>query len=345
MGPLRAPAHPYLVTLRDGVDATAVAERITALVRTSTPALPEHWRATLAPIQARYTEEMRPLLKAVAVSASLVFLIACGNVAVLLLVRSARRRHETAIRLALGASRARLARLLGIEALLLGGAATALGLAATALLTRGLAPVVEQRLGRRLPGGESALSLDGTLLIAALALGLFLTLALTLAPLVTLWSTAVAAALKSGGRVATDGRATRGLRSLLIVCEIAAALALLVGSALTIQSAVQMLYTDPGFRASGVLATSVSLRARAYPDSASRAEFYTRLLRRLGEHTSGGLVALSDAWPLQQVGPTRLERLGEPALAAEAGITRVSAGYFTALSIDFRDGGSFSTED
>jgi predicted permease len=345
VGPLRAPAHPYLVTLRDGVDARAVADRLTALVRASTHARSEQWRATLVPMQARYTEEMRPLLKAVALAASLVFLIACGNVAVLLLVRSARRRHETAIRLALGASRTRLGRLLGLEALLLGGAATALGLAAFALVTRGLAPVVEQRLGRRLPGGESALSLDGMLLLAALALGLFVTLALTLAPLVTLWSTAVARALKTGGRGTTDGRATRGLRSALIACEIAAALALLVGSVLMIQSAVRMLRADPGFRADGVLATGVTLRARAYPDATSRAGFYTRLLRRLGEHASGASVALSDAWPLHQVGPVPLQSVGSPASAAEAGIIRVSADYFATLGIELRDGRAFTDED
>jgi len=345
LGPLRAPSYPYLVRLRDGVDPRSAADRITALVRVSNQALPEHWRATLVPLQARYTEEMRPLLKAVAISAALVLLIACANIAVLLLVRSARRRHEIAIRLALGASRSRLVRLLGFEALLLGGTATALGLGMSALLTRGLAPVVEQRLGRRLPGGESAMALDGTLLIAALAGGVFLTLALTLAPLVTLWSTAVTPALKAGGRSATEGRTARRLRSVLIACEIAAALALLVGSTLMIHSSVQMLRADAGFRATGVLTTSVGLRPRSYPDAVSRAEFYARLLRRLDERTSGGSVALSDASPLQAVRPTRVESVGEQASTAEAGVVRVSAGYFATLGIQFRDGGSFAAQD
>jgi predicted permease len=345
LAPLRAPSYPYLVKLRDGVDPRSAADRVTALMRVSNRALPEAWRASLVPLQARYANEMRPLLRAVAVSAALVLLIACANVAVLLLVRAVRRRPEIAIRLALGASRARMARLLGFEALLLGGGATALGLGASALLARGLAPVLEQRLGRRLPGGESALVLDGTLLAAALAAALVLTVALTLAPLVTLWSTTATPALKSGGRQATEGRTARRLRSVLITAEVAAALALLVGSALMIESSVRMIGVDPGFRASGVVATSVGLRARAYPDAVKRADLYTRLLRRLHVGSSSGPVALSDAWPLLRLRPRRVGSAGAPSLAAEASVTRVSAGYFDTLGIEFRDGASFAPQD
>jgi predicted permease len=160
-----------------------------------------------------------------------------------------------------------------------------------------------------------------------------------------LWSTAVTPALKTGGRGATEGRTARRLRSVLIGCEIAAALTLLVGSALMILSSVQMVRADPGFRATGVLVTSVGLRPRSYPDAVGRAEFYARLLRRIDERTSGGSVALSDAWPLHQVRPTRVESVGEQASAAEAGVVRVSAGYFTTLGIQFRDGGSFAAQD
>ncbi|MGH9308955.1 MAG: ABC transporter permease, partial [Vicinamibacterales bacterium] len=167
MGPLRAPAYPYMLKLRPGVNAGTVADRVTQIVRASGEPLPESWRAALAPMQARYVEEMRPLLQAVAVSCALVLLIACANVGVLLLVRSTRRRHEIAVRMALGAGRARLAQLLGFEALLLGATASGIGLLASILLARWLAPIVELRLGRRLPGGVSALSVDGTLVAAA----------------------------------------------------------------------------------------------------------------------------------------------------------------------------------
>ena len=345
IGPLRVPAYPYLLRLREGVDAKTVADRITMLVRATNQNLPAGWSAELTRLQERYAAEMWPLLKAVGLSAALVLLIACANVAVLLLVRAARRRHEIAIRLALGASRARLARFLGFEALLLGSTATALGLALSVVLSRALAPVVEQRLGRRLPGGDAALTVDGTVLLVTMGGGIFLTLALTLAPLVTLWSTPVSPALKSGGRGATEGRSARRLRSLLIGTEIAAALALLVGSALLVRSSMQMLAADPGFRASGLLTTSVGLRARAYADPARRGQFYERVLAAFSEPRGGGSAALSTAWPLQQVQPTPVERVGPPGATADAGLVRVTAGYFATLGIPFIDGGPFGGED
>ncbi|HXW06077.1 MAG TPA: ABC transporter permease [Vicinamibacterales bacterium] len=345
VGPLRAPAYPYLVTLRHGVGAGYAAERASSLVRMATPGLPEDWRAMLVPFQARYAEEMRPLLNAVALAAALVLLIACANVAVLLLVRSARRRQELAIRLALGASRRRVARLLSFEGLLLGGASTALGLAISSLLTQGLGQIIEQRLGRRLPGGESALAIDGTLLAAALAGVLVLTAVLTLAPLATLWSTAMTPALKSGGRGATEGRGARRLRSVLIAGEIAAALALLVGSALMIRSSIGMLTADPGFRADGVWTTSIGLRQRAYPDAASRAGLYARLLQQLEPRASGGRAALSAAWPLQPVLPIHVETATVHPATADAAVIRVSAAYFHTLEIPFRDGGTFESQD
>ncbi len=345
VGPLRAPAYPYLISLREGVDAASSADRITELVRGSARDVPDEWHARIASLQERYVQEMRPLLEAVALSAGLVLLIACANITVLLLVRSARRRHEIAIRLALGAGRARLARFLGLEALLLGGTATLFGVGVSALLSRAVAPVVEQHLGRRLPGGESALAVDGTLLAATLAGGIVLTLALTLAPLLTLWSTPVTPALKTGGRGSTEGRTARRLRSALIAAEIGAALALLVGSALLIRSSVEMLGADPGFRAAGLLTTHVGLRARAYPDVASRARFYGRVLQRFEEHTTGNRVALSSAWPLQQVHPRRVERVGQGAGAIQAGVTRVTAQYFATLDIPFLDGAPFGAHD
>lgn len=345
LGPLRAPSFPYLVTVREGVDPAAVGNSITDLVRQSNSTLPEDWRAILVPLQERYAEEMRPLLKAVGVSAALVLLIACANIAVLLLVRSAKRRHEIAIRLALGASRARLARLLGFEALVLGTTATMVGIGASALVTSRIAPMIQERLGRRLPGGESALALDSTVVIAAVTCAIFLTFVLTLAPLVTLWSTAVGPALKTAGRGVTESHVARRLRSALIASEIAAALALLVGSTLLIYSSVRMLRADPGFRADGVMVASVGLRARSYPEPADRAGFFARLLQRLDERESGGSVALSDAWPLQRFAPTRVESSGVPASATEAGVSRVSADYFAALGMPFRDGGSFAAQD
>ncbi|MGH8638138.1 MAG: ABC transporter permease, partial [Burkholderiales bacterium] len=168
---------------------------------------------------------------------------------------------------------------------------------------------------------------------------------LTLVPLVTLWSTAVSPALKAGGRASTDGRATRRFRSVLIAGEIAAALALLAGSALMIQSSMRMLRVDPGFRVDGILTASVGLRPRAYPDAVSRADYYGRLLRRLEERAGVGSIALSDAWPLQSVHPTRVETVGDRTTIAQAGVSGVTSGYFATLGMTFREGAAFTAED
>lgn len=345
LAPLRAPAYPYQIRLREGVDPRAAEARLTALVRSAGITVPDGWRAGLASVQARYVEEMRPLLSAVAASAGLVLLIGCANVAALLLVRSTRRRHEVAVRLALGVSLARLTRLLGFEGLLLGGLATVAGLGGGLLLTRALASTLEQHLGRRLPGGEAALSMDVTLLAAAVAGGLILSVVLTAAPLLALWSTPVTAALKSGGRHTTDGRVTHRVRSALIAAEVAAALALLAGSALMIETMLRMVNADLGFEPAGVVSTSVGLRPRAYPDTAGRARFFERLLIQLRERDPDGAAALGDGWVLQSARPRRVETAAEHPVGADAAVVRVSASYFAALGIAFRAGGTFAAQD
>ena len=344
LAPLRAPAHPYMVKLREGVDPRSASDRLTELVRSAIASVPDGWRADLVSVHARYVKEMRPLLGAVGAAASMVLLIACANVAVLLLVRALRRRSEMAIRLALGASRARLARLLALEALVLATAAAALGLAASSLISYGLAPTLEHHLGRRLPGGVPALASDGSVVWAAIASGAIVALVLTAASLSALWRVPMGPA-ESGGRSASSGPGTRRTRSVLVACEIAGALALLVGSGLTVETTLRLLRLDLGFRPAGVVTASVGLRQRSYPDAARRADFYERFLRRLDERGDGGPAALSDHWVLQSVRPRPVESAGEARVAAEAAVLGVSAGYFATLGIEILDGGTFASQD
>lgn len=106
-----------------------------------------------------------------------------------------------------------------------------------------------------------------------------------------------------------------------------------------------MLSADPGFRAAGLLTTHVGLRARTYPDAGSRARFFERLLQRFDQQNTGDRAALSSAWPLQQVHPRRVERVGQGVTAVQAGVTRVTTQYFATLQIPFLDGTPFGAND
>src|SRR5688572_3958736 len=127
--PLRVSSYPYMARLREGVPPAEAERRITELVKTGIASLPAGWQVQLRSTHGEYVARLRPTLLAVAAAAGLVLIIACANVAFLLLIRATRRQKEIAVRLALGAGRGQIARMLMAEALLLGVAATSVGIA------------------------------------------------------------------------------------------------------------------------------------------------------------------------------------------------------------------------
>lgn len=344
LAPLRVSTHPYMVRVREGSGPGAVADRITALVRAANPELPATWRAELVSTHATYVREIRPLLLAVAIATGLVTLIACANVAVLLTVRATRRRHELALRQALGATSGQLLRALVAEPLLLGVAATSLAVTLAWLAITALAPVLGHYLGRPVPGGASTLTMDGATIMATIAAGM---MAIALCSIVPLWisrRTPVSIALTGGQKGGTEGPAQRRARSALIAVEVAACLTLLVGAGLTIQSAVHMLRVDMGIETADVLVGRFSLRQRSYPDASSRAVFYERVLSRRADLPGVQAIAFASGWPLQQTPPRDVGRLGADP-SASSGLVGVSADYFTALGIELREGRVFTSAD
>lgn len=280
--PLTTPRQAYMVRLRPGVPTTLAEQTITAAIKTTGSNFPPNWQGVkLESMHERYVRELRPMLLPVALATGLVLVIVCVNVAVLLLLRALRRQKEMAVRVALGAGRGHIVRMLMTETCLLCGAALVGGLALTSFALRLLAPVVEERLGRGAPGGTSAIALDPAVLLMVGGVGVLIALSLSFIPLLTPWEKRLADTLRREGRSGTDGPATRRLRSGLIALEVGLSLALLVGCGLMIRSVVHLVRTDLGFQTEHVVRARIALPNRTYPDEKSFQQFYERLNERL----------------------------------------------------------------
>jgi putative ABC transport system permease protein len=345
MSPLRAPWYPYMLRLREGVTPAVAAERITALVRAGAVPVPDEWRAELQSTHAAYVAQVRPLLLSLAAATALVLLIACANVAVLLMVRATRGRREIAVRKALGATTARITRGLVAEAVVIGASATALALVLAQTILSALGPVMDRQLGRAVPGGPGALELDAVMLLVGLAGGVLITCVCSVVPLWALSRTPVSMALTAGQKGAGEGPAQRRARAALIAIEVAACLTLLVGAALMVQSGLRMLDVPIGLDADDVLVGRITLRQGSYPDPSTQHAFYERLEARVAAQPGVAGLAFSSWWPLQAAPPRDVRRDEAGAQATRAGLVRVSPGYFDTLAITLRDGRAFAATD
>jgi len=342
--PLRAPTYPYMVRVREGVTAEQIGARIGALVRGGARRVPDRWAPQVIPSRSVYVQSVRPILRTVSIAAVLVLLVACANVAGLLVVRATRRQREIAVRAALGAGRGRIARLLLVESLVLGTCATALAMWAAHLLVGSLAPAIQQQLGRRMPGGLDALALDGWSVTGAVLTGLATVVICTLVPLATLSRPALAGTLQGSGRAVTEGRSGRRLRASLITFEIAMSLALLGGSALMLRTVVGLAAVDLGFEADRVLLASTTLRQNRYPDAPARHAMFERMAARFAALPGARSVGFSTAWPMQPPRGVGVSA-GKSRDGGEAGLHYINDGYFDALQIPVIAGRAFTSGD
>lgn len=342
-------AFHIVARLRDGVtvrqaaqDADRVAQQIVRELPPSMAAL--HIRGDAIPLRDYTVAEARPLLRILFLAVSVVLLIACVNVAGLLLVRAIRRRREYAVRLALGASSGVIIReslLAGVLLSLVGGL-LGLGLAALAIRTTlHLLPNSMPRI--------DAISINTVVAAFALGVSLLTGVLCSLAPAFAALRTNLIEALKEGAQSGTAGSHHARLRSAFVVSEIAVALVLLIVSGAFVRSLQKMRAVDPGFRPDHVLVAAYNLPNAQYPTDASVETFDRLLTDRLRTEPGTMAVGLTSALPSSgssALGTYTIE--GEPAANWKmkfGAFTLIYGDYFRAMSIPLLEGRTFTSED
>ncbi len=335
--------------LAPGVSLAQAQGEMTQIAATLTakfPAFDTGWSARVVPLHGQITGKVRPALLLLLGAVGLVLLIACVNVANLLLARGVSRRREIALRVSLGASRGRIVGTLLAESALiaLGGAVVGYGLAYAGL--RALqAQALESNAIPRLEG----VTLDWRIGAVALIVATVAAVIAGLLPAMESTRIDLTETLRDSSRGATSGRSNR-LRRGLVVAEIALAVVLLAGSGLLIRSLTRLLNVDPGFTSAGVLTARVSLSGDRYEELPVRTQFYQRLTERLaalpGVRATGAVSYL----PVTGIGAgTSFTVVGRPAPGpGQEPVTDVriiSGDYFGAMGIPIRRGRSFTATD
>jgi putative ABC transport system permease protein len=274
-----------------------------------------------------------------------VLLIACANVANLLLARAAARQGEMAVRAALGAERSRLVGQLLTESLLLGLLGGALGLllayGGTQLLTT-LQPEGIPRL--------DGITVDLTVVLFTIGIAAATGVLFGLVPALQATRTDLTSALATSGRGALGGRAGQRTRSLLVVSEMALAVMLLVGAGLLMRSFVHLQQVDPGFRPEQALALDLELPDRSYPEEAQRIAFFNTLLERIealpGVSTAGAVNLLPMGEDRFVISFAVRGRPPAPQGEGEALEVRIATpDYFRTMGIPLRQGRAFTEAD
>ena len=335
--------------LKPGVtlaQAQADANRVAAEIVRGYPAYMAglQMSAVLQSLQDATVAAARPLLRILFLAVFVVLLIACANLAGLLLVRAIRHRRETAVRLALGSSSKKLVQRAVIESLLLSVSGGLIGVAFAAVAIRASISLLPDTLPR-----INDIHLNWIVLVFALLLAIGTGILCGLAPAFAALRTNMNEALKEGGRTGTVGGGHVRLRSILVVSEIAVALVLLIASGLLLRSFQRMRDVDLGFRPSHVLIATYALPEKQYATQVSIDTFNRELLRRLRQLPGAQAAGLVSALPVSGFNRQSfvIEGYVQPkgVLVNLGNIDQTAGSYFRAMGIPLLRGRSFRADD
>ena len=359
-------SHRFYVVarLKNGVEPDAARASVEVLGRDiddqhGLPKASERWGATATSLQEdRVDPVVRRSMLILLAALGAVLLIVCMNVAHLTLVRSMGRRREIGIRLALGASRVRVVRLLMIESLVVATAGALAGvLVASLLMSAAAAMLPDLRLV--LPPGRAAgltriglglVGIDGSTVLFAVAIGAMTSLLFGLGPA---WRTArgeFGASMKIGAAGAMPSGAKRfALRNVLTVAQVALAFVLLAAGGLMLQSVVRLQRTELGFNSQSLLTVRVALPAPRY-DNTRATQMLEQLLERLAARPHTASVAFGNCAPVSGgCNATVVEFPGRPAAPSgqerQVGVYWASPSYFETMGIPVVHGRSFTPQD
>jgi putative ABC transport system permease protein len=348
LGPGARGAHylRVMARMKPGVSIEQAQAEMTGIAKRlqeQYPDMNKGWSALVVSINEATVGNIRATLLVLFGAVGFLLLIACANVANLLLARAATRQREMAIRTSLGAGRWRIARQLLTESVMLSAMGSALGLFLAEWGVRALRTLPPSNLPRA-AGIQLDLTVMGFTAVLAFATGILF----GLGPALQNLRNAPSETLKEGGRTASAGR--HGMRSFLVVLETTLALMLLVGSGLLLKSFLRLQQVDPGYQSKNLLTASVSLPGSKYATDPQKAQFFEQLLLRLQNLKGVQAVGAASSNPLEGQAysfafATKELSAVAPTEQPSAGFYTVSPDYFRTLGIPLLTGRTFTPQD
>jgi len=325
--------------------AQAEMETIAARLAKQYPRSNTRIGATVTPLHEEIVGDIKPALLILLGAVGFVLLIACANVANLLLARAAAREKEIALRLALGASRFRLTRQFLTESVLLAFLGAGLGLLLALAGVRVLKTFVPSMILQ-----IQAINIDGRVLLFTASIALLTGIVFGLAPAMHALDSNLNDSLKEGGRDPAVSRKGNQLRGLLVIGEVAVSFILLIGAGLLINSFLHLRNLDPGFRTDHLLTMKVDLSELKYPDGQRRSVFFDEALRHIRALPGVQSVAVAGNLPFTYNGDSAsiaVEGIPDPPPDQWPDVIyrAIGPGYFSTMGIPVIRGRDFTDQD